>query len=291
VGPDGSLALADDKLVVRGVELPLKDKATATAFAFGSNGAVAYGDDAGRVHLQLAGGAPRELPGGADGPVSALAFGGELVAAGYSDGGVRLWRASDGAPQRRLEAYGEEIAALAFRGETLTTLGQSGVVRVFDARRGQKLRVIDDLEVASPITGSLSADGRYVAMLIGDPEQRRVRVLDTERGARVATFPAERTDARPVFFGGAVAVIDDGAVRLWSLGLRIPIASLHAMVGEEGGYVLSADGYADPHGSGAGALLCRFGPRSYPFDLCEERVRSQGLLRQLLRNEHGYRRP
>jgi hypothetical protein len=75
---------------------------------------------------------------------------------------------------------------------------------------------------------------------------------------------------------------DDGSVRVWSAKTGDLLLTWRGILRKDAGYALAPDGRVEVFGDARGALLCRIGQHTFPFELCAERLESPGLVARTL---------
>jgi len=84
----------------------------------------------------------------------------------------------------------------------------------------------------------------------------------------------------------------DGTMRLWRAKDGVFFAGLRPIHGVDSGYVFTPTGRIEIFGDAARAYpICRVGPWSLPFEVCEERFSVKGLAPRALAGESAYLDP
>lgn len=208
---------------------------------------------------------------------------GKFIASGS---GPKVWHFSlvNGAVVRPMEGHSGRVRGLAYSpdGTTLATIAHDTTLRVWDEATG-KLRRAIDLGTWTVRDVAFSPDGKLIATA-----GNGVSVWDAATGARVRTLQGHvgvvtsvvfSKDGRSIVSGG-----EHGSVLIHRQdGGRV---ALHAMAGEDAGYVLDLAGHVDFVGARACAarerLACGFGATRVPFEVCEDRARVRGLFAKAL---------
>jgi WD40 repeat protein len=165
---------------------------------------------------------------------------GDLVASTGS-GQVRLWDARTHAEVGRARDSHEDVSSLAFSpdGRTLTAVGIPGTIKVWDVSGGKALEASSSGGAASGL--AISPDGRFVALVRGDPVYPPVpggtiEIWDattrTRLGAQIPLSPyaadvAFSPDSRILASSGFMFDPDRARetpqIRLWDVATRKPL--------------------------------------------------------------------
>ncbi len=234
--------------------------------------------------------------------VTTVAFApkGLQLASGSWDNTVRTWDPISGKPVETFKGHTQWVTSLAFspNGKQLASGSWDTTVRVWDTDKGSPTPLQTLKEIADRVVlAAFSPDGKQIAASGPD---RVVRMWN----------PAAKTFARGVYQdyvgrlkadtlspdrGFRVSTTMAGLLSLLRAQDSTRLATLRTLEGKEGGYVLATDGHIDfvgPDACAAHALpLCRVGSVSLPFDFCEDRFYSPGLLGKLLAHDDSYADP
>lgn len=225
---------------------------------------------------------------------------GAQLASGSWDNTVRTWDPISGKPVETFKGHTQWVTSLAFSpdGKQLASGSWDTTVRVWDTDKGSPTPLQTLKEIADRVVlAAFSPDGKQIAASGPD---RVVRMWN----------PAAKTFARGVYQdyvgrlkadtvspdrGFRVSTTMAGLLSLLRAQDSTRLATLRTLEGKEGGYVLATDGHIDfvgPDACAAHALpLCRVGSVSLPFDFCEDRFYSPGLLGKLLAHDDSYADP
>jgi hypothetical protein len=186
----------------------------------------------------------------------ALTPDGRMLASGAGDNTVRLWDVKTGDSLRTLQGHTNSLDAVAFApdGRTLASGSGDKTVRLWDVKTGDSLRTLRG---------------------------------HTDSVTSVAFAPDGRTLA-----SGSL----DRTLRLWDIVDGHMLATLGSLADRPAGYVFVAsppavDLVGDEPAAARDLVICRIGPRSYPFDLCAERFTVPGLLGRVLAGDATWADP
>jgi WD40 repeat protein len=234
--------------------------------------------------------------------VTTVAFApkGLQLASGSWDNTVRTWNPISGKPVDTFKGHTQWVTSLSFSpdGKQLASGSWDTTVRVWDTDKSSSTPLQTLKEIADRVVlAAFSPDGKQIAASGPD---RVVRMWN----------PAAKTFARGVYQdyvgrlkadtlspdrGFRVSTTMAGLLSLLRAQDSTRLAVLRTLEGKEGGYVLASDGHIDfagPDACAAHALpLCRVGSVSLPFDFCEDRFYSPGLLGKLLAHDDSYADP
>jgi WD40 repeat protein len=272
VSDDASVVSASPDRTVRlwsstGEPRGMLDLSGATSVALDADGAT-IGLSNGRIVLWRPGdaSAPRIL-GGHLAAVTALSKVAGVTASSAMDGTVRVSRGGDSALTIRV---GEIVGSLALAedGRTLATAG--GKVRLWSSADGKLLRTIDE-------------ESSWVAL-------RQNRVVSVSPAGKLSVWPLDGGErqleldraGRFALLSPSLLITDGGTEIQLARPAGEPLAVLRSVHGSNSGYVLTPDGHVETTGSARDAardkLYCFVGARSYPLELCEDRLLGSHLL-------------
>jgi WD40 repeat protein len=208
---------------------------------------------------------------------------GKLVASG-SGPKVWQWNLASGSVVHPMEGHTGQVLAVAFApdGKLLASAAKENHVRLWDAATGKPRALLDVGDWPSAV--AFSPDGQLLAVA-----GRRVTVWDVAKAKLVMTLPAHTGWSRAVAFSADGKLLasggTDGAVVLFRVADGANLATMHAVAGEDAGYVLDGAGHVELLGTRACAarahLACNVGPLRFPFELCEDRARVAGWFAKL----------
>ena len=167
-------------------------------------------------------------------------------------------------------------------------------MRPVRARTGALLRTLEGHpNVVRPL--AYSPDGKRLAAGSGD---KSVRVWEASTGALLRTLEGHSSVVRAVAYSpdGDVLVSagEDGSAILFRVADGSRLATLRAIKEQDAGYVFTGE-HIDFMGSNRCAAriypICRFGPLSFPIDVCAERVYVKDLLAKVQSGDASYTEP
>lgn len=232
--------------------------------------------------------------------VATVAFSpdGKKMASGGWDKTIHLWDPVTMATLRTLTGHTLWVTSVAFSpdGKLLASGSWDTTVRLWDATTGAPLRTLKELADRVSLA-AFSPDGKQIAASSPD---RTVRLFRPEGGA-FETVPYDdyvgrlKADALSPSRTLRVSATTDGVLLLSRPAESGKMATLRTLEGKNSGYVLAADSHIDFQGSepcAARALpICRVGAVSLPFDFCEDRFFTPGLLGKLMAGDTSYAEP
>jgi WD40 repeat protein len=181
-----------------------------------------------------------------------------------------------------LTGHTESVTAVAFAPDEkwIMTGSADTTLRRWDARSGSSTVIA---KADGPIRAlAISPDGGLVAVAAGDA----VSLHDASSGARSARLAGHDDPVNALAFtpDGAVLLTasDDGAIIAWGARDGARLATMRFVRGENAAYVFTATA-VEPFGAAARALpVCRVGPMTLPFEVCEKRFATPNLLERAL---------
>jgi hypothetical protein len=167
-------------------------------------------------------------------------------------------------------------------------------VRVWEASTGALLKTLQG-HTAGVTAVAYSPDGKRLAAGALD---RAVRVWEASTGALLTTLKGHTSGVTAVAYSpdGNVLVSagSDGSTMLFRVSDGSRLATLRAVREQDAGYVFTGE-HIDFMGSHQCAArrypICRFGPLSFPLDVCEERVYVKDLLAKVQAGDTSYTEP
>ncbi|MDI1443079.1 WD40 repeat domain-containing protein [Polyangium sp. 6x1] len=272
-----------------------KLKEVAQAFALSPDGAWAVvnaGDTILLFSLTTPNAPPRSLVGHT-GLIQDLAFSpdGKRLASASGDKTARIWDVATGAEKLRLTGHSNIVTTVAFSpdGKRLASGSLDKTARVWDAETGASRQTLVDKKPSTSESVqelAFSPDGSLLA--VGGLDNT-LRVWDLATGEpRFMQKPNASLFALAFTPDGQWLATGwgDGTLLFQSPTGKGPTATVHFIDKEDAAHVLDGKGHADLLGKNACAararLQCRAGRFGMPFDLCEERAFTRGLLATIL---------
>ncbi|MDI1480468.1 WD40 repeat domain-containing protein [Polyangium sp. y55x31] len=276
--------------IVREETLP----AAASSFAMSPDGSRVAVDVGKTIRvIPLATNEPIREFAGHTGNIRALAFSpdGKLLASGSHDHTVRLWNVTSGLEERILRGHTGLVETVAFSpdGKLLASGSQDTSAMLWDVETGKPRQTFQDpkarrSEMVEDVV--FSSDGKLLAV---GGLSNSLRIWELETG-KARSMPKSSTSPFALAFTPdgkwLVTGFGDGTLLFQRPTSEGPTASIHFLNKQDAAHVLDSDGHADFLGktpcAARARLQCRAGRFGMPFDLCEERAFSSGLLATIL---------
>ncbi len=234
--------------------------------------------------------------------VTTVAFApvGKQLASASWDNTVRTWDPITGKPVETFNGHTQWVTSLSFSpdGKQLASGSWDATVRIWDTEKGAPVPLQTLKELADRVVlAGFSPDGKQIAASGPDRVVRMWNPASKKfaRGSYEEYVGRLKADTLSPDRGFRVSTTMAGLLSLLRAQDSTRLATLRTLEGKEGGYVLAADGHIDfvgPDACAAHALpLCRVGSVSLPFDFCEDRFYSPGLLGKMLARDDSYADP
>lgn len=125
-----------------------------------------------------------------------------------------------------------------------------------------------------------------------------MRLWEASTGALLKTLQGHTSRAEAMAFSpdGKVlaSAVEDGSTMLFRVSDGSQLATLRAIKEQDAGYVFTSE-HIEFTGSNRCAAriypICRFGPLSFPIDVCEERVYVKDLLAKIQAGDSSHTEP
>ncbi len=194
-----------------------------------------------------------------------------------------------GADLARLSGHVGSVNAVAWSsdGATLATASSDGTVRLWDAKTYDQKMVFQTAEPALSV--AFRPGGAGSISVAAGLESGGVRLFSWMMSAPLMTLSAHGDSVTSVSFSAdgrwLATGSRDGSTRLWSLPDAQLRLSLRAVAGSDAAYAFAPTGEVEFFGDARDYPVCRVGPISVAFELCEERFVTPGLLARTRRGE------
>jgi WD40 repeat protein len=217
---------------------------------------------------------------------------GSRVAYACRDVTARVW---DIHARRELAAVKGHTAPLSTivlspDGSLVATGSEDQTARVWSVPDARELAVLRG-HTAAVLAVAISADGRTLASGSMD---MTARLWSLPSGRPLRTLGGHREWVSEIAWNGSDVLLTaaiDGTMRLWRTDGGL-VASLRPIAGADGGYVATPRGHVELFGDAARVYpICRVGPWSLPFEVCEERFAVKGLAPRALAGETSFLDP
>lgn len=225
---------------------------------------------------------------------------GKQLASASWDNTVRTWDPITGKPVETFNGHTQWVTSLSFSpdGKQLASGSWDTTVRIWDTEKGSPVALQTLKEIADRVVlAGFSPDGKQIAASGPDRVVRMWNPASTTfaRASYQEYVGRLKADVLSPDRGFRVSTTMAGLLSLLRAQDSTRLATLRTLEGKEGGYVLASDGHIDfmgPDACAAHALpLCRVGSVSLPFDFCEDRFYSPGLLGKMLAKDDSYADP
>jgi WD domain, G-beta repeat len=208
--------------------------------------------------------------------VTSVALAANVVATGSLDGSVRIWDATSGALRRTIFVR-EPVQSVALSPDGALLLSAGKNVKLWDVGDGTLLRN----RYHEARTATLR--GNWIAA-VDTSHKLSLWALDTGR------VELQKEDVGDFALIAPQMLLTDGdmGIGLWN-HTGEHIGTLRSVVGADAGYLVTPNGEVDISGSvpdaARDALRCQIGERSFPFELCEDRLLFSGLLERVTKEK------
>jgi WD40 repeat protein len=270
--------------------LPIEDVGSVQSLAWSSDGrylAAASPERSIRL-FDAVNGAPvgPDVPGPGAYSVAFSPDGAHLVFAAIGKLAV-VRHVASGKEVARLTGHAASVNAVAWSadGATIATASSDKTVKLWD---GRTFAPLDTLETGEPVqTVSLRPLAIESIFLAAGTSDGAVHLFKRKRAKPVMRLAAHGDAVLAASFSPDGAWLAsgarDGTTQLFSMPDGQLRVSLRAVDGRDAGYAFTPGGDLELFGDARDFPICRVGPLSVPFELCEERYVEVGLLGRILR--------
>jgi WD40 repeat protein len=215
---------------------------------------------------------------------------GRTLVSGSREKSILLWDVATGQELRSFDGHTEGVTSVAFSpdGRLLASGSDDKTARLWDVTTGKELRSLEGHTGRVEVV-AFSPDGKTLAS--GSSYDGAIRLWDVISGKESRVLLGH---PRSVVFspnGQSLVSDDNGMMIVWRLSDGARLATLRAVNQEPAGYAFTSEAL-DFIGTAHRELpVCRFGPLSFPLDLCEERVLAPGLLARVFQGKDAKPEP
>ncbi len=238
------------------------------------------------------------LPGHTD-SVNVLAFSqdSKRLSARFRNGMVKLWNVETG--QTLLETQDPTAAfaeAVSPDGKQFASISVNGTLGLRNAAMAAPLRTLTG---HTDVVTSVEFSPHWQILASGSKD-KTVRLWDPESGKLFGTLQGHTARVKAVAFlpnsKHMLSASEDNELRLWHLPEGSLVAILRNVADKKTIYHITPAGHIDFLGADACHVRdklarCRIGPYSVPFEVCEERFYTPGLLANLVAEDSSYLEP